>query len=133
MERLTTLAFFLAGLALAGLGWHLLQKHNREKHCCAAQCPGTVSDIGHVVLPSKKGDVHHYRPVFAYTVAGVEYVGRPFISYKTPSVFPDGMRVTVFYDPSDPNRFYVAEQRQPPVGPLFFIVVGVAFMLGSGF
>ena len=99
---------------------------------CIDKVPGVVSDIGHVIRTTKGVKRHHYMPIFTYTVYGVRYVRQSSFMYSSPSVFPEGKIVTIFYKSSNPEHFYVAEQRQLPLSHLFFIAIGIVFMLAAG-
>ena len=116
---------FLAGLAFIGLGCCIVWSHYRKKRLCTAQVIGFVSDIIHSVKKSKGRKRNQYKPVYTYSVFGVKHVRKLNVTYSSPSKFPLGMQVVIFYNPSDPKQFYVAEHGLPLFVPLAFIVVGV--------
>ena len=133
MVGLKTLVFFLAGLALAGLGCHLLWGHYEEERLCTSQTSGIVSEVQEVIVKKsgKSGSrVKEYVPIFTYAVGGIEYESSG-ARYGSASTFPVGRNVTVFYDPDNPGKCYLEDERQPPIGPVIFFAIGVVFMLAS--
>ena len=61
---------------------------------------------------------------------GVEYVKRS-INARSTSKFSEGDGITIFYDPADPQRYYVLEEADSTIViiALLMIAFGVAFIL----
>ena len=133
MEFLKDLVLFLAGLAFAGLGCHLLWGHYEDERLFTSQTPGVVSEVQEVRAPGKISGtrVIKYVPTFTYTVDGITYDKSTGVQHEASAAFPVGREVTVFYDPSNPEHFYVEEERDQPIGPEAFIAFGVIFMLAT--
>ena len=113
---------FLAGLLFAAIGVFMLLRKNKLKKVCTARTDGTVTDCTrHVSRKRKGGTKVTYNSTFTYSVNGVEYVKSVNRRYS------EGERVTVHYDPSDPNRHY--PDKLGIFGELFFIAFGALFMI----
>jgi len=139
MEEFTLrIVFVLFGLIFAGIGGFLLWRQKKLKQVCTAQVSGTVKDITESISYSTgKGKRTgrrrvSYRPIFTYSVEGVEYVQQSIIGSSRPK-FNVGQSVTVFYDPSSPKRYYVLEEGQSKVLWIILIIVGVAVAMVAPF
>jgi len=127
------IVFVLVGLVFAGIGGFLLWRDKRLEKACTAQVSGTVKDVSQSTSYSKKGGRRtSYRPIFTYSVGGVEYVQQSHVSSARPK-FDVGESVTVFYDPSSPKRFYVLEEGKSTVAGICFVAVGVVIMIATPF
>ena len=132
------IVFVLFGLIFAGIGWFLLWRQKKLKQVCTAQVSGTVKDvtesISHSTGKGKRTGRRRvsYRPIFTYSVEGVEYVQQSIIGSSRPK-FNVGQSVTVFYDPSSPKRFYVLEEGKSTVAGICFVAVGVVIMIATPF
>ena len=126
------IVFFLVGLALVGAGvlfWWFGKKKRKE---CTGKVEGVVKKVDNTVT-YKKGKVRNEsRSTFAYSVDGVDYVKQ---SSTTTVIarFSEGQTVTVFYDPSKPQRFYVSEEGRSIAIPAVLIGLGVVSMLTALF
>ena len=120
--------FIMVGLVLVGIGgffwWH--DKNLRQE--CTAQTAGVVIDEGHSIKNKNGRRADKYRPTFAYSVEGVEYTKQTNTEHGARR-FSEGQSVTVFYDPSKPQRYYILEEGGP--GSLVWIpvILGVLFLL----
>jgi len=133
MESLKMFIFLGFGLFLTGLGGHLFWNHYEDERLFTSQTPGVVSEVQEVRAPGKISGtrVIKYVPTFTYTVEGITYDKSTGVQHGASAAFPVGREVTVFYDPSSPDHFYVDEERQQPIGPEAFIAFGVIFMLAT--
>ena len=96
---------FLLGLffmVLSGLCW---RHGKRLKRLCTEQTHGVVVDEGR--SRSAKGAKDLYLPKYSYSVLGVEHTKQE--SSSSVRKVSTGQNVTVFYDPSNPQRAYVLE------------------------
>ena len=117
---------FLLGLLLmvaAVLCW----RHGTSlKRLCTEQTPGVVVDEGRSRRLGQKNEI--YLPKYSYSVLGVEYTKQTG-SYNVLKV-SKGQSVTVFYDPSDPQRAYVLELGAGNVGMVWALsIAGVVCIL----
>ena len=72
---------------------------------CSAQVDGTVIDTYYRMLGYRSG----FFIKFKYLVKGVEYVRDLEVGIEFYDSMSQGKIVAVFYDPSDPNWFYISE------------------------
>ena len=114
-------AFYLAGLIPLGIGFYIWWSQQQ----CIAQTAGVVKDVQY----EKKNKSRGYRALFAYSAGGVEYVIDSSHAPQKPN-FSVGDSVTIFYDPSEPRRFYALEEKKQTTKNVFFWVgFGVVWML----
>ena len=124
--------FILFGLLFVGIGCFVWWSNAELKRACTAQVDGFVKSVSHEVVYNSKSkrNENEYRATFAYSVEGVEYVDRSIFVTSTPK-FSEGDGVTIFYNPADPQQFYVLEEADGTMVKisLFIITFGVAFVL----
>ena len=126
------IAVFLFGLLFGGLGMFLWWNDKKKRKECTAEVAGVVKDVGKSVS-YKKGKVKNsFRPTFAYSVEGVEYVKQTNTT-SGKNHFSEGQKVTVFYDPSKPQRFYVLEEKKLTALYMLLVGIGVAVMVAAPF
>ena len=130
----TDIGVFLLGLAFVGTGVLFWWFNKRKRDACTGKVDGVVKNVDHSVTYSngRRGS-SKYRTAYAYSVNGVDYFKQSNVSSTKTSRFSEGQTVTVFYDPSKPQRFYVLEAGSNIVVTLFFVCFGVVFMIISGF
>ncbi|MCL1876306.1 MAG: ankyrin repeat domain-containing protein [Synergistaceae bacterium] len=82
-----------------------LRKQNELKKKCSVRAEGTIIDAYY------KGGRKSRRPFikFNYSADGAEYVQDVQVGMFNSFSMKQGKSVSVFYDPSDPNRFYFPE------------------------
>ena len=128
------IVYVLVGLVFAGVGGFLLWRDKKLEKVCTAQVSGTVKDITESISYSTgKGKRAgrrkiSYRPIFTYSVEGVEYVQQSFTGSSRPK-FTVGQSVTVFYDPSSPERYYVAEEGESCALGWAWVTTGVTLII----
>jgi len=115
------------GLIMAGSGALWLWRGNKLKRACSAQVEGTVSHLEKRVSSSKGKQRTRYYPEFTYSVKGVEYIKHSSWG-GGPEKFSVGQRVTIFYDPADPQRYYVKGESDGIAIQVMLIGFGVFFM-----
>ena len=119
---------FLSGLAFAGGGVLFWWFEKRKRDVCTAKVDGVVKSIGHSVSYKNGRGRDRYRTTFAYSVEGADYVKESNTTTGR-AQFSEGQTVTVFYDPSKPQRFYVSEEGRIIAIPAILVGFGVAIML----
>ena len=122
----------LVGLALVGGGVLFWWFDKRKRDACTAKADGVVKAIDHSVSYRKGKRRSSYRTTFAYSAEGVEYVKQSSTTTKT-ARFSEGQTVTVFYDPSNPKKFYVLEEGRSIAIPAVLIGLGVVSILTALF
>ena len=100
----------LFGMFILAVGVCRLWNQNKLKRECTAQAVGVAINFYSKSGLTGKRTTYHYFVEFKYSVEGVDYVNSVEIS----SEYYDstGMKVTVFYDPSDPQRSYTLEEKE---------------------
>ena len=111
------------GLCFVGIGVFFLIKQKRLAHDCTMQANGVVRGVER--FRSKKSSFSTYTTTFMYEVQGIEHIKE--LSSKS-AVASEGESLTVFYDPSDPERHYVLEYKQNIRTGLRYILFGVFFI-----
>ena len=122
------LIVILFGLFFAAAGVGVLLWTIRQKKVCSESTEGTV--IGYETRRASKGG-RTYCLIFSYTVDGVNYVqtnnsGDAFRKHK------EGAKIQVFYNPDNPDQFYIKEIASYLLS-FVFILSGVGLMVFSLF
>jgi hypothetical protein len=148
----TLLALGLTGLILGGvavlllvIGWF----QGREARA-AASWNSTQGEIMETIVEkyqyssSEGGTSTGYRPriIYGYRVNGKEYVGERLnfgtavhssikgLADNKAKQFPTGSRVTVYYNPNDPNDATL--ERKTPATTLLYVIGAVMFLAAIG-
>ena len=116
---------FISGLFFASLGGFGWRRDYKLLRACAAKAPGVVTEIRQTTSRGGKGTSVSYTPVFAYSVEGVQYVREGSGGSK----FSVGDSVTVFYDPSEPERFYILEEGKSTAPLIAVSALGAVLMI----
>jgi hypothetical protein len=69
-----------------------------------------------------------YYPIFSYSVNGKKYENKSRIGTNRKR-FQVGEMVTVFYNPSEPGQYYVAEDQAAKRGPYYFLGFGILIVI----
>ena len=113
----------LVFVCVAGL---MLLTGRRRKRRCTNVTVGSVVDYAYTSYNPNSPRTWH--AVFAYTANGVQF--RRASSYGTTKrQFAVGQRVTVHYDPQDPNVFDIDEVRTGRALRLIFLSVGLGLLV----
>lgn len=123
----------LTGAILIGIGV-LFQRHQKKnRKICTVQTTGEVVDNERRVSVStsegrRKRSVSYY-PVFRFQVEErtMEMTSTMGTSWKR---FKRGRAVTVCYEPGNPARYYVKEDKM--VGAFYIIFIAIGLMLWIG-
>ena len=119
--------FCLLGLAAAGGGVFSLWKNNNLKKLCTEEAEGVVS-IDYKESGRTGQRERGYRSVFTYYVNKEKYVRMSDIK-SGDIAFSEGQRVRVFYDPTNPERIYVPEEKKSAKNALVAIIAGIAIIV----
>ena len=124
----TLIVLSLVGLVPAVIGAFFLLRQKRWNQVCSSQVDGTVKDVTRTGggRRRRRHGGNTYRATFTYSLQGVEYT-RKLSSLL--NKFSVGQRVTVFYDPSNPERHYVLEHKQNIKRGIDFIGFGSGSVL----
>ena len=116
----------LLGLFIVGNGVFMLWKRYKLDKECTAQATGTVSEIY-----SRGGKSRSYHMKFKYSAKDVEYTQSAKIGLLGYFSKGPGDSVTVFYDPSSPQRSYALEGKISIFSALFLIAFGAIAVVGG--
>ena len=129
VNMIIAIATLLVGLFIVGLGISFWREDSALRRECTAQADCVVTNIEHS-LTSKKKD--KYTITYTYSVEGAEYVAETSEVANNPK-FDLGDSVTLFYEPSNPERYYIAEIRgsveEQATGAIFTVTVGCVWIL----
>lgn len=131
-DAIVILGVLSMGSLSAFLGIWGIVKENKLRKICTGQTLGVVSNIqkiGNLTL-TRQGGNRHYFTEFTYMVNEVEYVKSSKIGTAGAS-FKQGMQVTVFYNPDNPNDYYVREDKITVSGYKIFTAAGILFMIAG--
>ena len=125
MKAFVIVLQIIVGLVSIGRGVIALSKRNELKNKCTVQADGTVLDVYSVYSGAKTAKLIKIR----YSAEGVDYVQDDKVDTKLYDSMSKGNSVAVFYDPSDPNRFYVPENSFSVSNAKINFGVGVFFFV----
>jgi hypothetical protein len=118
---------FFLGLFFAGVGIFKLYRQKKQKEICSAQAEGTIIEI--IKRKSPKSTAAYF-PKYSFTVKGTEYVEMPVKGNNSP-IFRPGEKITVCYNPNDPQTCFISQGQTGRSFGLFFTVIGVIAMILS--
>ena len=115
--------FLILGLCFTGIAIYEYSKINKLTRDCVSRTIGTVdsTDI--------KWQGGASFPLFSFLANGKKYL----ISHKRGGEVREGSTVTVYYDPANPKRHYVAENKKEQHSWKPLLVIGVALFVLSYF
>ena len=131
------IVMIVAGIAIALLGRYVNKKQKVMEVSCTAQTAGKVVDIEcRESVREEEDPVHpddpmmrrkvteiHYVPIYEFTINGT-VKRKPSTVGSVHQTANIGQQVTVFYNPSDPEKYYVAEDKDGRNAGTVFVVVG---------
>ena len=121
--------WFIIGLVFTSIGVLHWRNENNLRRKCTVQVVGVISEVRQ---RTRKG-IDYYTPVFKYSIESVQYVRKSDHSTKISTKFTVGDSVTVFYDRSNKERYYVLEDGRSFKENTAFIVVGLVIMIIAPF
>ena len=127
----------LFGLVFAAIGASSWLRSADLRRTCTERTEGIVTDHDIEARTSDDSDsgkrrsystTYYYYPIIEYTVNGVKYKHTSNFGSTKPR-FEKGGAVTALYDPGDPNRVYIEEDKATAkTGPIF-VVAGIGIMI----
>ena len=121
----------ISGVALiiAGIVW--LIKIRAHKSSCTSGIEATVVKIDREEQRDDKGEeVIYYSAVFGYEVEGKSYNVKES-GKSSHSRYKPGDKVKLFYNPEDPNKFYIKGSVLNTIVAFALIAAGVALIIAS--
>lgn len=120
--------FLLVGVVFTAVGFGLGRSYRKKQTDCTAQTIGKVIDNQRRTERDMDGySTVSYYPVFSYYANGTQYQKCSSIGRSRPR-FKPGQSVYVFYNPSNPDRWYVPADH-PYALIQIFSFVGLALLL----
>ncbi len=111
----------------AGVGRSRAQKRER----CTAQTVGKVADMRRVSHSDSDGRTSYsWNAVYAYRANGTQYEKLSSFGTAQPK-FEPGQSVVVFYDPEDPDSYYVEEENWGKLLRIFGVVGVLLILIGT--
>ena len=99
----------LIGVIFTAIGVGITRNRRRKEQLCTMYTTGTVVDVVRRVSHSSGSSSVSWHPVFSYYAGGQQIVKESHFGNSKPQ-FTVGQTVQVYYDPYDPERYYVAER-----------------------
>lgn len=121
------LMFIAIGVVMIIIGLIWMKKIKDHKSSCTSSCEGIVARIDKQIQHDDGKDTMMYTPVFTYSVNGNTYTNSTpgsssYCKHKT------GDKVKVFYNPDDPNKFYVKGDGHAIIAGAF-LFMGIVFVV----
>lgn len=129
----------LAGIVLVLVGFFIHKRHKDLVRTCTMQVAGEVirNECREETSTETDSDGHRtkrtsimYYPVFQYTV-GERTIQKTSTTGSSRPGFREGQSVTIMYDPANPERYYVVEDKTASRFGIYFMLFGaVVFIIG---
>ncbi len=126
------IVLFLLGVTFGVMAIVLGMSANRKKRVCTRRTTGRVSDVRETAIRASVGQPSMYAwvPEFTYEANGHTFTKRSaYGDHK--GRFSVGQKVTVYYDPADPDVYYVAEEKVSKLQGIF-AAIGVTMLIAGG-
>ena len=118
---------FLLGIIFGAIAIGMRHSALKKRRECTAQTVGRVSGCQKRTETDMDGcTATYWYPVFSYYANGAEYAKTSSIGRTRPK-FQVGQSVNVFYDPSNPERYYVPAENFALFPKLFGTVSVILF------
>ncbi len=134
-----SLFIILIGIGIILLGYFFHKKHKDLERTCTMQTTGEViqMDRREETHTETDDDGHRttrttttYYPVFQYAVNGRSIQKTSSTGTGRPR-FSEGQSITILYDPENPERYFVAEDKAAGRFGIYFMAFGaVVFIIG---
>ena len=115
----------LIGVIFTAIGVGITRNRRRKEQLCTMYTTGTVVDVVRRVSHSSGSSSVSWHPVFSYYAGGQQIVKESHFGNSKPQ-FTVGQTVQVYYDPYDPECYYVAEESIGKLLGRIFTWVGIA-------
>ena len=128
----------LVGAIFTAIGVGITTNRRRKEQLCTMYTQGTVVDVVRRVNHSTSSSSVSWHPVFSYYAGGQQIERESHFGSSKPR-FAVGQAVQVYYDPYDPERYYVPEESVVKLLGRIFTWVGIgcfamaAIALAAGF
>lgn len=122
----------LIGLVFGGASIGMSISVKKKKAVCTRRTSGIVTDIREEKMSGSIGEAPliSWHPVFTYEVNGQE-ISKKSSYGSSKQAFYVGQKVNVYYNPADPNEYYVQEEKVSGV-QMIFLGVSLGLLLAGG-
>ena len=119
----------LIGIVFLTMGIVMYRNEKKLKENCTEMTYGTVTDIIRNVARDEKGSYNDsFNPLFEYNIGELKYIKES--SYGTPQPqYAIGQKVEVYYNPENPNEFYISGETFRKEFAMWFSVAGIASIM----
>ena len=119
----------LIGIVFFIIGTSIRRNRKKKERICTSQTYGKVVDL--VRRESRDSDGNYsasWHPVFEYHIGGSTFLKESNFG-RSQAKFAIGQIVDIYYDPENPNQFYVPEETLPNTLGTIFAAVGIVAIL----
>ena len=123
--------FLLVGLVFVAASVGIGRSRAKKRERCTAQTVGKVADMRKVSHSESDGTTSYsWHAVYTYYVNGTHY--ERFSSFGTAKPkFQQEQSVVIFYDPEDPESYYVEEENWGKLLKIFGVVGVLLILIGT--
>ena len=127
------MVFFFVGTVLLCVGLGVVITDKKKRNNCTIKTTGTVVKMEmETTTPSvSEAPIVSWYPTFEYSAHGNKINKRSNIGGPKDDLFV-GQIVTVYYNPANPNEYYVVEQNTRLFEVVFIGIAAVCLLIGSG-
>lgn len=129
---IVAVSLVLIGLIFGGIFVGLRISDRNKRSLCTRRVKGTVTDIERRRTSGSMGDAPmiSWYPTFKYEVNGYT-IEKTSMYGSAKQDFYINQEVTVFYNPQNPNEYYVQEENVASICKVFLTVAAVLLMAGG--
>ena len=125
--------FLFVGLVFVAAAAGIGRSRTKKRERCTAQTVGKVADMRKISHSESDGTTSYsWHAVYTYYANGTNY--EKFSSFGTSKPkFELGQSVVIFYDPEDPESYYVEEENWGKLLKIFGVVGALLIVIGAAF
>lgn len=127
MDQGTTI--LLIGIAAILIGGFTLYINIRKKIKCTEEIEAEIVEVKRRSYKTGRNRKVDYTPILSFKIDGQEYGGMADVSSILPNKYQVGQTMKLKIDPNSPDDFCVAGKIGDIKWSIFFIALGVAFIL----
>ena len=116
------LIFLLVAIVIAS------SQKNKMK-VCTSKAIGTIIDVKQRTSISHEHSSSNYYPVIQYVTADGRTIVKESSFGGSKSTYKTGQEMRLLYNPSNPDEFYMPDDKIPKILKLVFSLVGVGMLL----
>jgi len=125
------IVMFLLGALCTSIGFFSIKRNKKLKVVCTTVTTGEVTGHHRHRSGGSKPSTSYY-PEFSFTANGKLYEKRSMVGTPRPR-FDKGQKITVKFDPNNPDDYYIEEDGLSNVVFYLFLVVGIIMLIAAFF